>query len=262
MRQSILLSGLGLALGLASTAASAQSGYYGNPYANAHAASTFRCESRDGRHTYCASPTGRRAVLVRQLSDAPCIRNQTWGSEGRGVWVARGCRALFAADQRGGWQGENDRQLLRCESSNGRYRECGANVRGGVRLVRQLSGSPCIEGRSWGAMRSGVWVDRGCRADFETGYRPGNGWGWGRNRRDDRYGTPYGMPYGGRGGHGETIRCESNDGRTHHCHVDVHGGVRLLRQLSGTPCLRNRNWGWDREGVWVSQGCRAEFGIW
>jgi hypothetical protein len=35
-------------------------------------------------------------------------------------------------------------------------------------LVRQRSGSPCIEGRTWGRDRSGVWVDRGCRADFEV----------------------------------------------------------------------------------------------
>lgn len=258
MRQSILLSALGLAMGLASTAASAQRGYYADPIGNAYDANTFRCESRDGRRTFCGSPTGGRVVLVRQISSSPCIRNQTWGNDGRGVWVSGGCRAVFAADRRGGWQGNDSGQLLRCESPNGRYRECAANVRGGVRLVRQLSGSPCIEGRSWGASRSGVWVDQGCRAEFETGYRPGNGWGWGRNRRDNRDDGAYGRD----GRHGETIRCESNDGRTHHCHIDIRGGARLLRQLSGAPCLQNRNWGWDREGVWVSQGCRAEFAIW
>lgn len=262
MRHSILLSGLGLAMGLASTAVSAQGGYYGDPYANQSNANTFRCDSRDGRQTYCASPTGGRAVLVRQLSTSPCIRNQTWASDGRGVWVSRGCRALFAADRRDGWRGNNSGQLLRCESGNGRYQECAMNVRGGVRLVRQLSGSPCVEGRSWGATRSGVWVDHGCRAQFATGYRPGNGWGWGNNRSDNRYGSDYPGDGSRHAGSGNTIRCESNDGRTHHCHVDIRGGARLLRQLSGAPCLQNRNWGWDREGVWVSQGCRAEFGIW
>ncbi|HRY16419.1 MAG: DUF3011 domain-containing protein [Candidatus Competibacteraceae bacterium] len=38
-----------------------------------------------------------------------------------------------------------------------------------VRVRRTLSHSPCIEGRSWGVDRRGIWVDRGCRAEFEIG---------------------------------------------------------------------------------------------
>src|SRR5581483_5865280 len=62
-------------------------------------------------------------------------------------------------------------QGLYCASDDGRRNYCNADTRGGVRLVRQRSGSPCIEGRTWGYDRNGIWVDRGCRADFETNAR-------------------------------------------------------------------------------------------
>lgn len=38
-----------------------------------------------------------------------------------------------------------------------------------VRLIRQISRSACIQGRSWGYDHRGVWVDRGCEAEFEVG---------------------------------------------------------------------------------------------
>jgi Protein of unknown function (DUF3011) len=38
-----------------------------------------------------------------------------------------------------------------------------------VRLVRQRSDTDCILGRTWGYDPRGIWVDRGCRADFEVG---------------------------------------------------------------------------------------------
>src|SRR5688500_16604855 len=61
------------------------------------------------------------------------------------------------------------------------------------------------------------------------------------------------------GGGGNTFRCESQDSRYRHCAVDTRGGVELIRGLSKTHCVEGRNWGYDRNGVWVSHGCRAEF---
>ena len=43
------------------------------------------------------------------------------------------------------------------------------STRGGVRLARQLSREACVEGVSWGFDRDGIWVDKGCRAEFEVG---------------------------------------------------------------------------------------------
>ena len=62
---------------------------------------------------------------------------------------------------------------------------------------------------------------------------------------DDRYG-------------GDVIRCESNDGRVHEC-ATGGGRVVLERQHSRGACIEGRSWGYGRSGIWVSQGCRAEF---
>ena len=41
------------------------------------------------------------------------------------------------------------------------------DTRGSVRVVRQLSHSPCTEGVSWGLSKHSVWVENGCRAIFQ-----------------------------------------------------------------------------------------------
>jgi Protein of unknown function (DUF3011) len=50
-----------------------------------------------------------------------------------------------------------------------RRNSCRVNTSGGVRLVRQRGDADCIYNRTWGYDRGGIWVDRGCRADFEVG---------------------------------------------------------------------------------------------
>jgi hypothetical protein len=160
---------------------------YGYGYGND---GTFRCESREGRTEYCRSPGGR-AQFVRQLSNSPCIRGQTWGNDSRGVWVSGGCRALFRTGYGndghygGGYYGGYGNDVVRCESRDNRSRSCPMSVgrRDAIRLIRQLSDKPCIEGQTWGQTRSGVWVTQGCRAEFAT------------TRRDGRPGGPGGNPY-------------------------------------------------------------------
>lgn len=131
-----------------------------------------------------------------------------------------------------------------CESRNKRTQLCPADTRGGVRLLRQLSGADCVEGSSWGYDHDGVWVSRGCRAAFVTGRGGGDG-----------HRPPPGP------GSGRVVRCESRDGRHQRCRVEVSRGVVLSRQLSRAPCIRDSSWGWDRNGIWVGSGCRAEFSV-
>jgi hypothetical protein len=57
-----------------------------------------------------------------------------------------------------------------CASNNMRRNFCAANTRGGVRIIRQRSDTDCIFNRTWGFDQRGIWVDRGCRADFEVGF--------------------------------------------------------------------------------------------
>ncbi len=57
----------------------------------------------------------------------------------------------------------------------------------------------------------------------------------------------------------ETVRCESDNGRERYCPINTRGGVTLSTQLSSSGCYQGDTWGYDRNGVWVSGGCRAEF---
>jgi len=105
-------------------------------------------------------------------------------------------------DWRGGWSGngrDNDRggnagdraQSIYCASDDGRRHNCPVNTNGAaVRLVTQKSGSNCIQGRTWGFNNAGIWVDRGCRADFEVS--GGRGYGNNGNSNDGRGNSGYG----------------------------------------------------------------------
>jgi hypothetical protein len=57
-------------------------------------------------------------------------------------------------------------QIVNCSSNDMGRHSCPANTSNGVRLQRQISGSPCVAGQTWGYENSFIWVDRGCRADF------------------------------------------------------------------------------------------------
>ena len=56
-----------------------------------------------------------------------------------------------------------------------------------------------------------------------------------------------------------TLICESGFRHRQTCAADTRFGVELKRQISRTDCVFNRTWGYDRNGVWVANGCRAEF---
>jgi len=56
-----------------------------------------------------------------------------------------------------------------------------------------------------------------------------------------------------------TVRCASEGFEYTRCPADTRGGVQLLEQLSDTTCREGENWGYDRRGIWVDQGCRGEF---
>lgn len=60
-------------------------------------------------------------------------------------------------------------QTVRCTSHNYRYQYCRVDTQNRVELVRQFSGNSCRENRSWGYDSRGVWVDRGCSAEFRVG---------------------------------------------------------------------------------------------
>ncbi len=245
MRTRLVLTASAFLAGASVLPAHAQS--YGNGYNG----SVVRCESRDNRTERCAVGGGD-IRLVRQLSSNACVRGRNWGTDSRGIWVSGGCRAEFSVggygdDRYGGGYGNDGAGTFRCESNNNRTERCASSGR--VEFVRQLSNTPCVRGRSWGSDSRGVWVSNGCRALFRTG---GYGNGYGNN-------GGYNSGYGG----SDLIRCESNDNRSRSCGFSTTRGgeIRLLRQLSDKPCVENQTWGRSRNGVWVTNGCRAEFVI-
>ena len=131
-----------------------------------------------------------------------------------------------------------------CESDRGGYRECGVPGGGQAVLVRQLSESACIEGRSWGSRNGGVWVQYGCRGEFAAA----GGWGGGGNW--------------GQGGGRYEVECTSEDRRYTQCNWDSRQGrPYVVEQYSSDACIEGSSWGYDRRGnLWVDRGCRARFG--
>jgi hypothetical protein len=215
------------------TSAHAQPGYGSAP--------RITCSSNDGKRNWCDIGGRRDAQLVRQISGSACIQGQTWGVDGRGLWVDRGCRAEFVI----GRAVAPVPSVITCSSNDGRRNWCDTGGRRDVRLSRQISGSACIQGSTWGVDNRGVWVDRGCRAEFVFG---GGGGGGG-------YRPPPPPPQP------QIITCSSNNGKRNWCDTGGRRDIRLSRQISGSPCVQGNTWGVDNRGLWVDNGCRAEFRV-
>jgi hypothetical protein len=231
--------------------------YYNDRYYDTRQGRRVTCESRSGQYNYCRTNIRGRVRLDRQLSDAPCRKYDTWGADGdgSGIWVSDGCRAVFVVEPRrpepiygGRGKGGRGGRTLTCESRSGQYNYCPTNSYGRVRLDRQLSDAPCREYDTWGSDGdgSGIWVSDGCRAVFVV--EPFRYGGYG----DEQYGR------------GRTFTCQSEGYKHNYCRSGARGGrIRLVRQLSEEPCREYETWGSDRDGggVWVDQGCAAEFSV-
>lgn len=66
------------------------------PQQSAAASQSITCESNNGNRQYCGGYSLNQVAFQRQISTSPCIRNQSWGVDRQGLWVDRGCRAVFA----------------------------------------------------------------------------------------------------------------------------------------------------------------------
>lgn len=55
------------------------------------------------------------------------------------------------------------------------------------------------------------------------------------------------------------VTCVSTGDQRQHCAANTNAGIVMLRQSSEASCLLGRNWGYDAQGVWVSEGCGGEF---
>jgi len=168
---------------------------------------------------------------------------------GIGIIFAAAALAPFAAAQA--------RDTVECASQDYARQRCDVPWRD-ARLEQQLSDTRCVRGKTWGIDRHGLWVDRGCAGRFEEvgGHH--------RDHRDrDHDGDRAEWQPDPSWNHRFTVACESQDGRDHFCQVDLGGAgsASIERQLSDTRCIEGQNWGSNRAGIWVRQGCRAVFSI-
>jgi hypothetical protein len=210
--------------------------------AGAHA-QTIGCSSDDGHRHYCKGDTRNGVTLTRQTSGAACQEGYSWGYDEGGIWVDHGCRAYFTLQGPGrrvggDWGGH---AVVRCSSDDWARHYCQADTGGDVELLKQHSQADCIQGISWGFDPNGIWVDRGCRAEFLV--------------------EPNEQPQfaGPASGQGQALYCASDDGRKNRCDADTRGGVQMVKQRSGAACQQGYSWGYDDRGIWVDHGCRADF---
>jgi hypothetical protein len=124
------------------------------------------CSSSDGLKKYCVADTKQGLHLVKQTSESECKQGESWGYDEKGLWVDHGCSGEFAAGAAaaGG-------KVLTCSSDGGKI-YCDASTGRGVQLVKQRSTAACKQGDSWGFDGLGIWVDKGCSADFQLGVTP------------------------------------------------------------------------------------------
>src|SRR5262249_17154932 len=55
------------------------------------------------------------------------------------------------------------------------------------------------------------------------------------------------------------ILCTSPPGARILCAADTSAGVALVRSTGKAPCLLGESWGYDKNGIWVSDGCSGAF---
>lgn len=128
----------------------------------------IECSSLGDRYQYCRTFAVGNVRLERQLSKSRCKQWDTWGSEGdgSGIWVKNGCRGVFVVE-RGGKPRPEPSRTITCSSTDYDYRHCDVPTWGrNVYLQRQISKTRCVRGDNWGVDWRGIWVDRGCNAQF------------------------------------------------------------------------------------------------
>jgi DUF3011 family protein len=131
---------------------------------------------------YAACPARGPIKEVRLMQDASgagrCQPPQSWGHSNTEIWTRNGCRGQFQVfyhPRRPGVIGPENppTRIISCGLPSAPQEECktGGSVTS-VRLIRDLSGR-CRQGSTWGNTESVIWVNQGCRGDFEVTYRAG-----------------------------------------------------------------------------------------
>jgi hypothetical protein len=129
--------------------------------------------------------------------------------------------------------------LVRCESVAGERQVCAAEAADGAQLARQLGGSSCVLGKTWGFGPRAIWVTENCRGEFRTVYET----------RDGEV----------------SFLCDSDHGQLQRCAVDNRYGLVRVREEGDDDekerCVLDETWGYGAGSVWVSKRCSTRFAM-
>lgn len=194
---------------------------------------TVTCESNSGQTRNCPLYSGGTPHLQTQLSRAGCYEGQTWGHDGNSIWVSNGCRATFTVHQNG-------------SRYNNNYDNASNNGKAVAATAAIVLGAAAIAA----ATRHN---DHGSYNNQNYGYNNYN-----------NYNNSYnGSNYGYYGGYSDrSVTCESENGDRKRCPAGIgRAHVEVSRQLSRTNCRFGNNWNYDKNGIYVWDGCRAVFSV-
>lgn len=210
-----------------------------------------RCGSESRETVRCKADTRGGVTLERQLSRAGCWYDETWGFDSKGIWVSNGCRADFALGKKPS-----------IGSAPSQAAPSGSSGLSGDQVAAGAAAALVV-----GALAAVLLSNRGGGDDDDDDddrcrYRDSRGrcQDEPQCRRRDKRGRciddgndPWSRD--------QRVKCESQGHKERYCRVDTRRGVELYRQLSEARCRYGSSWGYDRKGIWVDKGCRAEFVI-
>jgi hypothetical protein len=128
---------------------------------------------------------------------------------------------------------------ISCESRNYQQNFCPSDHRiTRAWLIEQHSRSACVQGRTWGFQETGIWVASGCNGVFGI---------------EGRGGRPNPSPV-------NRVTCESRNYQDAFCPVrPMISRAWLDEQRSQSTCIQGETWGFQGNGIWVSNGCSGVF---
>ncbi len=227
------------------------------------------CSSSDGQLHSCRVNTDQPIQFLRQRSSAQCIQGETYGINRGGVWVTNGCSADFAV-------GDNNQTY-----NNGYYNQQGAYNNGYDQDDQNNNGA---YNRNDGYRdQNGNWHSRHHHDNDRDHDRNNNGYysqngtydngpyNNGTYNQQGTYQGPYNGGYVGAGQqHPSVYYGKYDDGKTT-CSADPGTGPIYCRTngalsdatiiKSNGQCQRGQNWDINPDGLWVADGCSAQFRI-
>jgi hypothetical protein len=207
---------------------------------------TVTCESNSGQTRNCPLYNGGTPHLQTQLSRAGCYEGQTWGHHDNSVWVSNGCRATFSVHRNGSQYNNNYDNA----SNNGKAIAATAAIVLGAAAI--AAAAKHNDHGSYNNQNYGY-------NNYNNNYNNQNGYQH-YNNYDNSYNGSNNGYYGGYSN--RSVTCESEHGDRKRCPVGIgRAHVEVSRQLSKTSCRFGNNWNYDKNGIYVWDGCRAVFSV-